>query len=114
MRRTLHLKVWASIVAFASLGCSMLQPEVPVHGEYRLNWSDLREIERLLPVLGIHGPVDHVYMETADRASVAVQFRPIDSSRSDNEVLVFTAIRRAGHWVAIDRPRKEHLHVIAM
>ena len=113
MRAALQRSLLSSVAALAVVGCAALKPEVLVQGEYRLSWSDLRDIERLLPDLGIARPIDHIYMEGSDRASVACEVRPIDRKRTDNEVVVFTAVRRNGRWMAIDQPRRSHLRMIS-
>jgi hypothetical protein len=100
------------VAIFALVGCSTLAPDVWVtNGEkYPISWSDVREIERLLPALGIGRPINRIDMEGPDRATVSCLTRPLDIERADNEIVSFTVMRRNGRWVAIDKPVKGPLN----
>jgi hypothetical protein len=79
-----------------------------MNGSFGLSWSDLREIDRLLPALGITVPVTEITTESPDRAVVYCETRAaMDPTTGDaGSGIEFTVVRRAGHWVAIDRPHK--------
>jgi hypothetical protein len=88
-------------------GCSTLGPDpsIRVDGNYRLTWNDVREIERLLPVLRIGRPIDGIYMQGLDRAEVRCLVRPL-SIEHENEAITFTVVRRKGRWTPVDKPSR--------
>ena len=96
-----------SCLAVAFVGCSTLGPDpsIRIEGKSSLSWSDVREIERLLPLLGISRPIDGIYMEAPNRASVRCLLAPL-SFDGDNEAITFTVERRNGRWVPVDRPSR--------
>ena len=107
------LRSTAHLVGLALAGCSMLAPDpsISVSGDHPMNWSDVREIERQLPALGIHRPIYAVRMQGADRAEISCAMLPFPSYGEAAETLrregivtfpadVFTAIRRNSHWYA--------------
>ena len=96
------------VIIGAFVGCSTLKPDVHVNDgdRYPLTWNDVREIERLLPLLGISRPIEQISMEGPDRATVRCLMRPLDIERNDNEAIEFTVVRRNSRWVAIGKPSK--------
>ncbi len=93
-------------IAFALTGCGTLtlQPDVPVSGNYPLSWSDVREIERLLPGLRIDRPISRIYMGGPNRASVDCDLRTPPGSDVPEESVGFTVVRRRGRWIPVDKP----------
>ena len=96
------------------VGCSTLGPDPSIHvdGKFKLTWNDVREIERLLPVLGVSRPIDGISMEGPDRAEVRCLVRPL-SLENDNEAITFTVVRRNGRWVPVDKPSRGPFRVTA-
>jgi hypothetical protein len=101
------------LIGLALAGCSMLAPDpsISVTGDHPMSWDDVREIERLLPALGIHRPIYAIRMQGADRAEVSCAVSPslssgaaADTFRREGIVTfpadVFTAFRRNSHWYA--------------
>jgi hypothetical protein len=106
MLRAVH--IFSSVcLSAALLGCSTLGPDPSIHvdGDSSLTWNDVREIERLLPVLGISRPIDGISMEGPDRAKVRCLVRPL-SLEHENEAITFTVVRRNGRWVPVDKPSR--------
>jgi hypothetical protein len=106
MRALLRTICVGHVLALVLVGCSMIGPDpsISVTGKYPITWSDAHEIEGLLPRLGIHGPIYSIHMDGPDRATVSCTVRPIDYFRADNQLFVFTVVRRSGRWVALGRP----------
>ena len=110
MRTLLHKLLVAFLLITALGGCSMIAPGPPIHinGTSSLSWSDLREIERLLPALGVRVAITEITTHGPDRADVYCETRPaMDLTTGDGGSGVeFTVVRRAGRWVATGPPRK--------
>jgi hypothetical protein len=110
MRSLLHKLLVASLLTIALDGCSMIAPGPPIHinGTSSLSWSDLREIERLLPALGVRVAITEITTHGPDRADVYCEACPaMDLTTGDGGSGVeFTVVRRAGHWIAVSRPTK--------
>ena len=83
-------------------------PSIEVSGSYPLHESDVREIARLLPALGVEHGITSIYMEGPDRAKVYCETRhAMDlETRDGGEGLEFTVVRKNGRWGAIGRPEK--------
>lgn len=89
-------------LAVTVVGCSTMFPGPPVHfdGYGTLSAQDLREIGHLLPRLGIHVPITSITVHDSDHAVVYCK------REFESEEVEFTVVRRAGHWVVVDRPHK--------
>jgi hypothetical protein len=100
-------------LAIAFVGCSTLAPESSIHinGDPIVSWNDVREIERLLPSLGIKYPITEITPKGPDRAEIVCTIRPSYEGNPTEEVESFTVVRRGGHWIAVGRPRKLRLVV---
>jgi hypothetical protein len=96
----------ASLVTFAFTACSTLKvaADVDVDGKYPLSFSDVREIERLLPGLGVSRPISRIYMDGPDRASVSCDLRIPPGEFLPEETISFTVVRRQGRWIPVDKP----------
>ncbi len=106
MLRVVHL-FSAVCLSAALFGCSTLGPDPSIHvdGDSKLSWNDVREIERLLPVLGVSRPIDGISMQGPDRAEVRCLVRPL-SFEHENEAITFTVVRRNGRWVPLGKPSR--------
>ena len=95
-------------IAWALVGCTTLAPDVHVvdRDKYPLTWREVREIERLLPALGIRRPIHSITMEGPNRASVDCLTRPLTLDRNNNEAVYFKVVRRNGRWVPVGKPEK--------
>ena len=98
--------------SFALFSCGTLKPDVDVFGDHPMSWSNVREIEAQLPALGIRLPLYAIRMQGADRAEVSCAFSPFPlqgaaadqwnrEGKVDFDAVVFTAVRRDGHWYAV-------------
>ena len=96
----------------ALTGCSTLAPDVQITGaeKYPISRHDVREIERLVPMLGIRRPIDRIDMEGPDRATVWCLTRPVDFERTQDATVSFTVVRKNGRWIAVDKPVRGPLH----
>jgi hypothetical protein len=93
-------------VAVAFVGCSTMLPGPPIHfdGYGTLSAQDQREIGRLLPRLGIHAPITSITVKDSDHATVYCKEKLL--SEVEGERVEITVVRRAGHWIVVDRPHK--------
>ena len=98
--------VSGSILAVTLSACGTLHvaADVQVDGNYPLSFSDVREIERLLPKLGVSRPISRIYMEGPDRANVSCDLRTPPGRDYAEESIGFTVVRRHGRWIPVDKP----------
>ena len=98
--------VSGSVIAFALGACGTLQvaEDVQGDGKHALSFSDVREIERLLPTLGIRRPISQIYMEGPDRAAVSCNLRTRPGALDPEEAIGFTVVRRHGRWIPVNKP----------
>jgi hypothetical protein len=114
MRVARYLRVVSgSAIAFALSACGTLQvaADVQVDGDYPLSFSDVREIERLLPKLRIGRPISQIYMKGPDHATVSCYLRTPPGATYPEEAISFTVVRRHGRWIPIDKPSVDRLMV---
>ena len=92
------------------VACSTLatDPATIVSGELPLSWSDVRDVERQLPALGIRLPIYAISIEAVDRAEISCAL-PMSAEERERfarreivtlPAVVFTVRRRNGHWFA--------------
>ena len=91
-------------LAFAACGTLAVGSNVDVQGKYPLSYSDVREIEGLLPPLRVGRPISRIYMDGPDRARVWCDLRIPPGELLPNESIGFTVVRRHGRWIAVDKP----------
>src|SRR5947209_5562293 len=99
------------LVSVLFVGCSTFGPEpsIPINGEPSLSWSEVHEIQGLLPSLGIKHGITEITMHGPDRANVYCQTRPPPYppiSTDGGDGIEFTIVRRNSHWVAVGPPRR--------
>lgn len=94
--RILLVSAAASLV---SVSCSTLKPDVAVSGKYPVSWSEVREIERLLPAAHIQEPIHEIQRFTPDEVRV---FCAPNTPRPGRRGYYFVAHRRNGSWI-LDR-----------
>ena len=99
VRRAFSPSWFAVVFLVACASCSTLQPDVHTSGAVPVSWSDVREIERLLPVAHIQEPIDEIQRPTPDEIRVFCAPRRPQPGRHG---WVFRAHRRNGQWV-LDR-----------
>jgi len=87
-----------AIVSVAQVGCGTLLPESSVSADPSVSWSDVREIERLLPVVGIRHPIAGISRIDAERYSVMCNGSHFNDI--EYEQIYFTAYHRNGRWFA--------------
>ena len=92
----------------AFVSCGTLQPDVHVSGNYPVSWSDVREIERLLPLAHIHEPIDEIQRFTPDEVRV---FCAPAAPRPGRQGNYFVAHRRHGQWI-LDRSSIGNYHPV--
>ncbi len=105
------------LVGVVFLGCSTFGPEssIPINGERSLSWSEVHEIQGLLPSLGIKHGITEITLRGADRAVVYCQTRPppYPISTDGGDGIEFTVVCRQGHWIAVGPPRKSERVVVS-
>src|SRR5438874_1053122 len=111
MRTVLYKIVSCCLLSFVVVGCSTLGPDPSIHinGDPTPSWSDVREIERLLPALHIGHGITEITMHGPDRADIYCETRHaiFDGTSTDGgDGIEFTVLRRDGHWIPTGRPRK--------
>src|SRR6185369_10030558 len=98
-----------SLLTIALGGCWTLAPESSIHinGDPIVTWNDVREIERLLPSLGIKHPITEITPQGPGRAIIVCEIRPPSAEPyAPSEEIEFTVVRKDGHWVVSGRPHK--------
>jgi len=97
------------LLAIAFAGCSILAPESSIHinGDPIVSWNDVREIERLLPSLGIKYPITEITPEGPDCAKIICTIRPPSGDPyTPSDEIEFTVVRKDGHWIVSGRPQR--------
>ena len=94
MNRVFASAAGATFTVFLT-SCSTLQPDVQTSGNYPVSWSDVREIERLLPIARTQHPIREIQRFTPDEVTVLVA--PL-SPRPGRHGYSFIALRRHGRW----------------
>jgi hypothetical protein len=110
-RTALRHIVSCCLLIFTVVGCSTLGPDPSIHvnGKPSPTWNDVREIERLLPALGIGHAITEITMDGPDRADIYCETRHPSfggASTEGGNGIEFTVVRRGGHWVPKGRPWK--------
>jgi hypothetical protein len=97
------------LLAIAFVGCSTLAPESSIHinSDPIVSWNDVREIERLLPSLGIKYPITEITPKGPDRFIIICTIRPpYGDPYTPSDEIEFTVVRKDGHWVVAGRPQR--------
>lgn len=96
MSRAIQTALLSSLLIVACSGCGTLLPDSSISADPSISWSDLREIERLLPVVGVRYPISGITRVRADEYSVTCDGRHF--SEWTYETFSFTVFRRDGRW----------------
>jgi hypothetical protein len=97
MHRAFCTSLFSGSLMAALVSCGTLKPDVNVYGDHPVSWSDVREIERLLPAANIRHSIYDIHMESADRATVSCG--PINPrEHNPGQMIDFTIFRRHGRW----------------
>jgi hypothetical protein len=96
MRRAFSSILLSSSIVFT--GCGTLLPESSVSADPSISENDVREIERLLPVVGVRHPITGITRQGPNTYSVTCDGRHF--SEWTHECFFFTVYRRHGRWIA--------------
>ena len=98
MQRAISSSLLPSLLIIVCSGCGTLRPDSSVSVDPSISWSDLREIERLLPVVGVRHPISGITRLGPDKYSVSCDGRRF--TEWTYEVIWFTVFRKDGRWFA--------------
>jgi hypothetical protein len=98
MPRAVRRIAFSSLLSIVCTGCGTVRPNSTVSADASISASDLREIERLLPVVGVRRPISDVSRVGPDKYSVICRGR--DLNESAFEYFSFTVYHKRGRWVA--------------
>ena len=98
MARAISNILFLSLLSFVFTACGTLRPDKSVSSDPSISAGDLREIERLLPAVGVRRPISSVSRVGPGKYSVICRGR--DLNESTFEYFSFTVYHRHGRWVA--------------
>lgn len=98
MPRAISSILFSSLLSIVFTGCGTLLPDSSVSADPSISWSDLREIERLLPVVGVRHPITGITRSGPDKYLVECRGRQF--TEWTYEVIWFNVFRRDGRWFA--------------
>ena len=98
MSRATSNILFSSLFSIVFSGCATLLPESSISADPSITENDVREIERLLPIVGVRHPISGISREGPDKYSVACDGRHL--SEWTYECFFFTVYHRHGRWVA--------------
>jgi hypothetical protein len=102
MPRAISSILFSSLLSIVCAACGTLLPDSSVSADPSISWSDLREIERLLPMVGVRHPISGITRMRPDKYSVTCDGRHL--SEWTYERFSFTVFRRDGRWFADKSP----------
>jgi predicted small lipoprotein YifL len=98
MQRAISSVLILGAVAFACAGCGTLLPDSSVSADASVSWSDVREIERLLPVIGIRHPITGISQTKPGEYWVTCHGKQLGEWAY--EEISFAVYHRGGRWLA--------------
>jgi len=98
MQRIISSGPLLTLLAIGLSGCGTLLPDSSISVNGSVSWSDVRDIERLLPIVGIDRPISSI--SHPDAETYFVDCRGRDFNEFQYETISFTAYHRNGCWSA--------------
>ena len=98
MPRAISTILFSSLVGIVFTGCGTLLPDSSVSADPSISWSDLREIERLLPIVGVRHPISGIARWGPDKYSVTCHGHHLNEWTY--EQFSFIVYHRHGRWIA--------------
>ena len=88
----------STVLGIASSGCGTLMPDSSISVDPSISRSDVSEIERLLPVVGVRHPISGITQVGPEEYGVECHGRQL--SEWQYEIISFTVLHKNGRWFA--------------